>query len=223
MKTKFKDLLKGIFLTSVASLISSNEANAISYDLSRISDVRVEGELVGERDRVLVVHVNRQRGRRNRNAGGRRNVLAGNLRGNAARQFNAGRLHGQLTSVGVEHRLLDRAAAGDGGSAVCGKRADGGAAGRQDAAGLLIGNVPDSCIQRQADAAAVHFKIGEAACSRCQIALGQRRRGFYLGGADVGVAGRNDLRGQSGRIGDDHLECGNISRYYSTTRVTFVQ
>ena len=38
MKTKFKDLLKGIFLTSVASLISSNEANAISYDLSRISD-----------------------------------------------------------------------------------------------------------------------------------------------------------------------------------------
>lgn len=38
MKTKFKDLLKSIFLTSVASLISSNEANAISYDLSRISD-----------------------------------------------------------------------------------------------------------------------------------------------------------------------------------------
>ena len=39
MKTKFKDLLKGIFLTSVASLISSNEANAISYDLSRISGI----------------------------------------------------------------------------------------------------------------------------------------------------------------------------------------
>ena len=92
--------------------------------------------------------------------------------------------------------------------------ADGGTAGRQDGAGLLIGNVPDSCIQRQADAAAVHFKIGEAACSRCQIALGQRCRGFYLGGADVGIAGRNDLRGQAGRVGDDHLECGNTVQRY---------
>lgn len=174
----------------------------------------VEGEFVGERDRVLVVYVDGQRGRRNRNAGGRRNVLAGNLRGDAARQLNAGRLHGQLTAVGVEHRLLNRAAAGDSGSSVRGKRADGGAAGRQDGAGLFIGNIPDSCIQRQADAAAVHFKIGEAACSRCQIALGQRCRGFHLGGADVGVAGRNDLRGQSGRVGDDHLECGNTVQRY---------
>lgn len=38
MKTKFKELLKGIFLTSVASLVSSNEANAISYDLSKMSN-----------------------------------------------------------------------------------------------------------------------------------------------------------------------------------------
>ncbi len=38
MKTKFKNILKGIFLTSIASMVSSNEASAISYDLSRISD-----------------------------------------------------------------------------------------------------------------------------------------------------------------------------------------
>lgn len=38
MKTKFEKLLKGIFLTSIASLVSSNDANAISYDLSKISN-----------------------------------------------------------------------------------------------------------------------------------------------------------------------------------------
>lgn len=38
MKTKFKKFLKGIFLTSIASVISSNDANAISYDLSKISN-----------------------------------------------------------------------------------------------------------------------------------------------------------------------------------------
>ena len=37
MKSKFEKLLKGIFLTSIASLVSSNDANAISYDLSKIS------------------------------------------------------------------------------------------------------------------------------------------------------------------------------------------
>lgn len=56
MKTKFKDLLKGIFLTSVASLISSNEANAISYDLSRISDdnnIEQEKRMISHRNIYL--------------------------------------------------------------------------------------------------------------------------------------------------------------------------
>ena len=39
MKTKFKQLLKGVFLTSFASLTASNEANAVLEFLPLPADV----------------------------------------------------------------------------------------------------------------------------------------------------------------------------------------
>ena len=50
------------------------EIGTVDRNTGQIVLVRVEGEFVGERDCVLVVYVDGQRGRRNRNAGGRRNV-----------------------------------------------------------------------------------------------------------------------------------------------------
>lgn len=60
MKTKFKELLKGIFLTSIASLVSSNEANAIPYDLSKISnDNNIEQGKKNDLSQKYILKINR--------------------------------------------------------------------------------------------------------------------------------------------------------------------
>ena len=182
---------------------------AADGDAGQVVLVRTQQKFVGKGDVVLVVDVDGQGGRGDRNARRGGGGLARDGGGDAAGELYLSRLHDKLAAARVQLCGLHRAVAGDGGLGIRGQLADERAAGGDDGGSGFGVQIPDRSIERKARALAGHGDVGEAACICGKTALRERGGGLHLCGADIGRAGRDHGRLDAHRVGDDEVHRGH--------------